>query len=284
MASTPYNCCRRSALPPVLRYDSYDTSFTDPLADTGFHRIDSAFSPKAALVFKPAPEQTYYFSYGTSFDPPVSYLTLAPSSTSPKPETSTSYEAGAKFAALQNRLHLTAAVFRTESSNIVVSDPDDPTLQEIPGSDQRIDGYEVTATGRLAEDWEIAANYTYIDPHITGSATPGQVGKLIPNAARNTANIWTVYEFDQDRWSVGTGVNYVSQRYADVENTARVPASAVWNAVATYRVTDRLRLQLNIDNITDAYYYLGAYYSDATENHVIPGPGRTLFLTTNFRF
>ncbi len=267
-----------------LRYDSYDTSFNDPIAGTGFHRVDGAFSPKAALVFKPAPEQTFYFSYGTSFDPPVSYLTLAPSSTSPKPETSTSYEAGGKFAVLQNRLHLTASVFRTESSNIVVSDPDDPTLQEIPGSNQRIDGYELSATGHVVRDWEITANYTYIDPHITASATPSQIGKLIPNAARNNANLWTVYEFDRDRWSIGTGVNYVGPRYADVDNIARVPGAAIWNAMVSYKITDRIRVQANLDNITDEYYYLGAYFSDPTENHVIPGPGRTLFVTTNLRF
>ena len=267
-----------------LRYDSYDTSFSDPIADTGFHRVDGAFSPKAAVVFKPSADQTLYFSYGTSFDPPVSYLTLAPSTTSPKPQTSTSYEAGAKFSVLQNRLHLTTAIFRTESSNIVVSDPDDPTLQEVPGSNQRIDGYEISASGHIMEDWQVNANYTYIDPHVTASATPSQVGKLIPNASRNTANLWTVYEFDQDRLTLGTGVNYVGPRYADVDNTARVPGAAIWNAMASYKITERITLQANIDNITDKYYYLGAYFSDPTESHVIPGPGRTLFVTNEFPF
>jgi catecholate siderophore receptor len=267
-----------------LRYDSYDSTLNDPLSHTGFHSVAGAFSPKLALVYKPAPNQTVYFSYGTSFDPPVSYLTLAPSRTSPKPETSTSTEIGAKLSALGGKLHLTAAAFRTESSNIVVSDPDDPTLQEIPGSNQRIDGVELTASGYVAEDWELTANVTYIDPRITGSATPGQVGKEIPNATRLTANVWVVYELDDEKWRFGTGVNYVGQRYADVGNTARVPGAAIWNAMVSYRINDRIGLQLNVDNITDSYYYLGAYYSDSSENHVIPGPGRTAFLTTNIRF
>jgi catecholate siderophore receptor len=267
-----------------LRYDSYDTSFSDPLAHDGFHQVDAAWSPKAALVFKPSPDQTYYFSYGTSFDPPVSYLTLAASSTSPKPETSTSYEAGAKFNFLGGQLHTTAAIFRTDSTNIVVSDPDDPTLQEIPGSDQRIQGLEVSVNGRLTEDWEINANYTFIDPEITASATPGQVGHAIPGAARNTANLWTVYEFDADTWKIGTGLNYVGHRFADVDNTANVPGALIWNAMASVKVNDKISLQLNIDNITNQYYYLGAYFSDPTESHVIPGPGRTAFLTTNFHF
>jgi len=267
-----------------LRYDSYDTSFSDSLTDTGFHHIDSAWSPKAALVFKPTPDQTYYFSFGTSFDPPVSYLTLAPATTAPKPEKSTTYEAGAKFNFLGGMLHTTAAIFRTESTNIVVSDPDDPTLQLIPGSDQRINGVELTATGHLTEDWEISANYTFVDPEITASATPSQIGKAIPGSARNTANLWTVYEFNEDTFKIGTGVNYVGHRFADVDNTANVPGALIWNAMASYKITNTINLQLNLDNITNKYYYLGAYYSDPTESHVIPGPGRTLFFTTNFRF
>jgi catecholate siderophore receptor len=267
-----------------LRYDSYDTSFADALSDTGFHHIDSAWSPKAAAVFKPTPDQTYYFSFGTSFDPPASYLTLAPSDTTPKPAKSTSFEAGAKFNVLGGKLHTTLAIFRTDSSNIVVSDPDDPTLQEVPGSNQRINGFEVSALGYLTEDWEINANYTFIDPEITASATPGEVGKAIPNAARNTANLWTVYEFDHDRWKIGTGINYVGHRYADIDNIANVPGAAIWNAMLSVKITERLSVQLNVDNILNKYYYLGAYFSDPTESHVIPGPGRTAFLTTNVKF
>ena len=267
-----------------LRYDSYDTTFTESLTGAGFHHVDSALSPKAALVFKPAPDQTYYFSFGTSFDPPVSYLTLAPSTVGPKPEKAKTYEAGAKINFLGGLLRTTAAIFRTESTNTVVSDPDDPTIQLIPGTNQRINGFEITANGHLTEDWEINANYTFIDPEVTASPTASEVGKAIPGAARNTANLWTVYEFNEDTWKIGTGINYVGHRYADIDNTANVPGAVIWNAMASYRVTKKISLQLNLDNITNKYYYLGAYYSDPTESHVIPGPGRTLFFATNFRF
>jgi catecholate siderophore receptor len=267
-----------------LRYDSYDTTFVESLTGAGFHHVDEAFSPKAALVFRPVSDQTYYFSFGTSFDPPVSYLTLAPSTTGPKPEKSRTYEMGAKVNFLGGLLHTTAAIFRTESTNTVVADPDDPTIQLIPGSNQRINGFEITANGHLTEDWEINANYTFIDPEITASPTASEVGKAIPGAARNTANLWTVYEFSEDTWKIGTGINYVGHRYADIDNTANVPGAVIWNAMASYRVTRKINLQLNLDNITDKYYYLGAYYSDPTESHVIPGPGRTLFFTTNFAF
>ena len=51
-----------------------------------------------------------------------------------------------------------------------------------------------------------------------------------------------------------------------------------------YQVTDGVHLQLNMQNIMDAKYFTGAYFSDPTENHVLPGQGRVLTLNTAFSF
>jgi outer membrane receptor for monomeric catechols len=50
------------------------------------------------------------------------------------------------------------------------------------------------------------------------------------------------------------------------------------------QLTDSVHLQLNIQNITDAHYFTGAYFSDPTENHVLPGQGRVFTLNTDFSF
>lgn len=265
------------------RFDRYDTSFDDALSGQGFRRQDSAWSPKAALVWKPTEAQTYYMSYSTSFDPAVSFLTIAPDTKGPAPESAKTFELGAKNGWLGGLLQSSAALFRTESANVTVSDPDDPTLQELPGSNQRIQGVELSLTGHLTASWEVDANVTLLDPRITASATPGEVGRLIPGAARGTGNLWTLYDLDDD-WQVGAGLNYVGHRFADSANTANIPSYIVWSAMAGYAVTDDIRVQANLINLTDERYYEGAYFSGADENHVIPGAGRTLTVTTSFRF
>jgi catecholate siderophore receptor len=240
-------------------------------------------APDQALVYQPNDKQTYYAAYTTSFDPAVSYLTLAANSKGPAPQTAKTYEIGAKNRWLGGMLGTTVAVFRTDSANVTVSDPDDPTLQQTPGSNQRVQGVEITASGYITDTFQIDANYTFIDPEITKSMVAAEVGKAIPNAARNTANLWAVYE-PNDIWRFGAGANFVDSRYADNLNTAKVPGYVVFNAMAGYQVTDAVHLQLNLQNIADAKYFTGSYYSDPTENHVLPGQGRVLTLNTAFSF
>lgn len=266
-----------------IRYDRFAASFDEPLSEAHFNRTDQAWSPRAALMFKPTESQTYYVSYSRSFDPSASYLTLAPDNSSPAPERAKTYELGGKIAWLGGQLYTTAALFRTELTNARISDPDDPTLQEAAGQNQRVQGLELGATGYLTEHWEITAGYAHLDPEITASATQGEVGRMLPNTSRNTANLWLTYESD-DGWRAGGGMNYIGHRFADTLNEVNVPGYIVWNAMVGYKITDDIDLQLNVKNLTDKYYYDASYYVDPTENHVIPGPGRTFTLTASARF
>jgi catecholate siderophore receptor len=266
-----------------LRFDRYDTSADEPISGLHFERVDTKWSPRASIAYKPAESQTYYFSYATAFDPPVSYLTLAPDSKAPAPETATTYEVGAKTEWLGGMLFANAALFRTETANALISDPDDPTLQEMPGKTQRVQGIEVSLDGHVTPEWEVEANLTYLDPRITSASDPTEVGRLIPGAARLNANLWTSYEITDD-WQVGAGLNWLGRRYADPGNTASIPSYVVLNAMASWQATDALRVQVNVANLTDAYYYDGAYFSGPDESHVIPGAGRTATLGFTYQF
>ncbi len=266
-----------------LRFDRYDTSFDEPLSLSHFERVDSAWSPRAALVYKPTDTETYYVSYSKSFDPVVSYLTLAPGNSAPAPERAKTIEVGTKTDWLDGMLSITAALFRTDLANARTADPNDPTRQLEPGTTQRVQGFEIGASGHLTENWEITANYTFLDPTIRTASDPLAVGKQLPNAARSSANLWTTYDIS-DSWKIGTGINYLGHRFADNDNTANMPAYVLWNAMVAYQVTDDINVQANLQNITDTTYYDGAYFPDAAENHVVPGAGRTLTVTTNFHF
>jgi len=58
-----------------------------------------------------------------------------------------------------------------------------------------------------------------------------------------------------------------------------MPGYVVWSAMLSYRATHNVTLQLNGFNLFNKTYFLNSYYTSASENHVIPGPGRSVMLS-----
>ncbi len=269
-----------------VRFDYFSAEYTRFNELTGstlqLSELNRVMSPRAALVFKPTAAQSYYFSYGTSFDPSAEALTLTSNTADLGPMKAKSCEAGAKTAWLNGAVSLTGAVFHTEVDNAQTNDPDNPTITVLNG-DQRVQGLEIGASGHLTQSWEIFAGYTYLDGRTLASGTPGDLGKAMPNTAHNALTVWTEYYLSKD-WQVGAGANWLSRRFADSAETASVPGYVVWNAMASYSVTRNLSLQLNGYNLFNRLYFDGLYYTSAAENHVIPGAGRSAALTLRMKF
>jgi catecholate siderophore receptor len=68
-------------------------------------------------------------------------------------------------------------------------------------------------------------------------------------------------------------------RFGNNINTRRVDAYWTVDGMVSYNVNRHLDLRLNLTNMNDAYFFdrLGG-------GHVIPGPARTLLVSSNFRF
>lgn len=263
------------------RYDRFAADYQQLTVASGaaleLSHVDRLGSPRAALEFKPTPAQTYYLFYGTSFDPSAEALTLTTKTADLGPVKAKTYEAGAKEAVLGGRLSLTAALFHTEVDNAQTNDPENPNVTLLEGN-QRVDGAEVGASGHLSRDWEVFAGYTYLDGRTLAAGTPAYVGKELPNTPRHAANLWTEYDLSS-RWEAGIGLNWLSHRYADNAETAYLPGYTVWSAMLSWRVTPDLSLQLNGFNLLDKVYYQSPYYTSPSENHVLPGPGRSGSIT-----
>lgn len=268
-----------------LRYDEFSASYRSLTVQSGtllrLHELNRLGSPRASLVIKPTPRQTYYVSYGTSFDPSAEALTLTAKTANLGPVKARSFEVGAKSEWLDGRLMLTQALFRTEVDNAQTNDPDNPAITVLNGN-ERVEGVELQAIGRLTRHWEIFSGYTYLDGRTLASGTPADVGKLMPNAAHNQLNLWTEYELPGG-WEAGGGANWLSRRFADSAETAYVPGYVVWNALISYQASPRLKLQLNGYNLFNKLYYDGAYYTSTAENHVNPGAGRSVTLTLHWK-
>jgi catecholate siderophore receptor len=265
-----------------LRWDRFRSSFSESFTDTAFERTDTFISPRAAVIFKPQPTQSYYLSYGTSYNPAIEYLIIAPSDQSLSPEKNNTLELGAKVKIFNGAVDLTGALFDTRVTNVRNSDPDDPTVQDAPFN-QRVKGVELGINGYLIDNWEVTVNYSHLNDKITASTDPLSVGKLAPNTPHDAFNVWTGLE-PTAAWTVGGGFTAMSHRFADTENTAGVPAFVVFNAMTSYQVNEHFKLQLNLNNVTDKLYFNGLYYTGVQENHVLPSAGRTLIGSASYRF
>lgn len=268
-----------------FRYDAFSARYRSLTVRSGavlrLHELNRLGSPRASLVIEPTPRQSYYVSFGTSFDPSAEALTLTTKTASLGPVKARSFEVGAKSRWLNGGLMLTAALFRTEVDNAQTNDPDNPAITVLNGN-ERVDGAELQAIGHLTPRWEIFSGYTYLDGRTLASGTAADAGKLMPNTAHDSLNLWTEYRISK-AWEIGGGGNWLSYRYADSAETAYVPGYVVWNAMVSYDASPRLEFQLNGYNLFGKLYYGGLYYNDAAENHIIPAAGRSVALTLHWK-
>jgi catecholate siderophore receptor len=264
------------------RWDRFSSAFSEAFTATAFKRTDTFLSPRAAVILKPDEAQSYYLSYGASYNPAIEYLIVAPSNNSLSPERNSTVEAGVKDRILDGKADLTFAVFDTRVKNVRISDPDDPTVQQMP-FDQRVKGVEIGISGYVWDLWEVTANYSHLNDKITASSNPLWLGKWVPNAPHDAVNVWTTVE-PKPKLTMAGGFTAMSHRDADAENTAGVPPFVVFNAMTSYQVNPHLKLQLNLNNVTDKLYFTGFYYTRTAENHALPSAGRTLIASASYRF
>ena len=83
----------------------------------------------------------------------------------------------------------------------------------------------------------------------------------------------------KDRLTIGGGVQFQDDAFANTTNTAYVPSFWKFDAMAAYKVTKNSTLQLNVYNIGDAMYY-AQYYA----GHAVPASGRYAALSYRIRF
>jgi len=207
-----------------------------------FENEDDLFSYRAGLVFKPVESGTVYLSYANSKTPSKASVngacTLATCAVDP--ETAVNIELGTKWNVLDERLMLSAAVFRNDRTHYKVADPANPDnpsgLQQLDGQ-ARVDGVALGLAGNITREWSIFANYTYLDsevlsgvsdycashPNIGLSGTmPVNVdgvncsnsnafpdplkGNPLTNTPKHSASLWTTYQLQH--WTFGYGVTY----------------------------------------------------------------------------
>lgn len=269
------------------RYDRFDVDYTSVTAagvTTELDRVDSMLSWRAGLVYKPVENGSVYFGYGTSFNPSAEGLTLgtgiqAANNLDLAPEESRTMELGTKWDLLQDKLQLTAAVFRTDKTNARTFDPADTADTVVLDGSQRVQGIEFGFAGSITDKWRVFGGYTYLDSEVVESNNPLEVGREVMNTPKQSANLWTVYDLPHG-FQIGGGVQFTDTRYNSNSSTAReAPGFCLFDAMVGYEVNENFSLRLNLYNLADE-----EYIDRVGGGHFIPGAGRSAVLTASFKF
>lgn len=269
------------------RYDKLHTSYDSLTGSTRtiLSRNDNLISYNGGLVYKPAENGSIYVSHGTSFNPSAESLSLTTSTANVAPEKNTIYEIGTKWDLLKKRLSTTLALFRADKDN--ARENTGLASNTLSGS-QRVYGVQTQVTGKITDKLQLIAGYTYLDGRVTKSLISSNYkNRALANTPEHSFNLFATYKLTQ-KLEIGGGGNYVSERYVTPTSAAdtvtgtvrKAPGYIVFNAMAKYPLNKSIELQLNINNITNKYYFDQIRGTQS----VVPGEGRVVLLTTKVKF
>ncbi len=208
------------------------------------------------------------------------------------PERTRAFEIGTKWEVFDS-LKLGAALFRTEKTNARTPAIGQDDRVEVLDGKQRVQGFELTAAGRITPEWRLFGGYTFLDSEVRASNNPFEIGQRIGGTPRHSLNFYTTYDITP-QFTIGGGLEYVSSQTSNVQpaptaeriaNEDRLivstPSYTVVDASASYRFSENTQLRLNAFNLFDK-----DYISQLAEGGAqgIPGSGRHFIATLRYTF
>lgn len=286
---------RRWALSGGIRWDRFDAAqnavnyafdSSGNLVGTPSNFIQPVDKPtwRGAVVYKLLPAGSIYFDYGTSFDPSAEALSLTAATAATPPEANQTFEVGSKWNLKGGLVSVRGAIFRTTKENAREPDPTDSSIDVLAGN-QRVDGAEGVVQGHLTDRWSLLADYTLLHSEVVRSrAYPFAVGQPLNNVPENIFNLWTECQLPHGL-EIGGGANFVGERTANTATLTpsttpeRAPGYATFNAMAKLKLSDRVSIQANVDNLTNRFFIDELY-----PGHAVPGAGASALLGMKLKF
>jgi catecholate siderophore receptor len=262
-----------------VRLDHFDLQYHNNRNNDSLRRIDNLISPRAGIVFKPVTTLSIYGSYSVSYLPSSGdqFSSLTTITQQVKPEKFSNYEAGIKWDVVRS-LSVTTAVYRLDRTNTRSIDPNDPTRIVQTGS-QRTNGFEIGASGNVTRAWQVAGGYAYQDAFVTSATASARAGAQVAQVPHNTFSLWNNYRI-LPRLGAGLGILNRSDMFAAIDNTVILPRYTRVDAAIFLALTEKVRLQVNAENLLDKTYYMNA----DNNTNISPGSPRAVRVGLTARF
>ncbi|SEF44974.1 catecholate siderophore receptor [Bryocella elongata] len=309
-----------------VRFDYFSTTSNTPqngtTAAASGERLDKQPTYRAAVVVKPRPEGSVYFDWGTSFNPSAESLSLSGNNATSPPEYNETYELGAKWEFLHERLNLNGSIFRTEKLNARETDPTNSN-NIINSGNQLVRGVQIGALGHMPGSFDLILGYAYLDGEVEKSilnASPfvainnvliaakdprantapffiSPKGYPLANVPKNAGNFWVTHRIVYG-FVGGFGGNYVAARRAsssalvgvynaqtllDPSTVALVPKSVAGYTSLNLMLKRSIGEHLNLQ--MNLINLTNAFFIDQPHpGHLVPGEGRNAQFGINYKF
>jgi iron complex outermembrane receptor protein len=262
-----------------LREEMYKGDVDDSAGDLSEH----VFLPRVGVVYSLLPGVNLYATFNKGFDAFEASSSIQVFNAPFKPQISELIEAGAKGNFLSGNLSTSISLYRLTLLNVAVNanDPANPNLY-IQQGQNRSQGVELEATGRILPSLSVVLSYAYCDARVNKSLLPSQVGMRVDNAPLNTSGSWIKYTLDRG-WLRGiaimAGHSQVGSR-TTLDPSLVLPGYFIVNGGLQFNRYKHFVLALNVNNITGRTYWMGAY------NNVNKWPGapRNYMVSCGFRW
>ena len=251
-----------------------------------------ALLPRVGVTYAVNKAINVYTTYLEGYQPQSNTVTLMPQTGSLPagslfdPLESNLKEVGLKATFLNNTMSFNAAVYEINQRNILMNanDPVNPDLLVTRGA-ERSRGFECDLAGYITRDLQINASYSYIDAKILNDRDASLIGARKQNTPKNSANLWTRYNFSSDSalndFGIGLGMQYQSSKIPWFTRDFTLPDFTVFDAALYYKPENsNMQIAINAGNIFNKTYWLGA------QNYLrlFPGAPRNATLTITYKF
>ena len=174
------------------------------------------------------------------------------------------YELALSQKLLEGRLSYGLNIFYISGDNMILRlpNPDGAGMLNQNSGEVRNAGVEAQAAWRIARDWSVDANYSFL--HMDNPVVAAPEHKLYAGAL-----------FTHGRWHVSTGVQYIAGLYTQVGENPVQEDFVLWNVRASFRILDWMSVWVRGENLLDWQYEINAGF---------PMPGANVTGGLNFEF
>lgn len=268
-----------------VRFDDFEQDITNNFDGNTVNQSKTEVSPRVGISYQVDEEITLYSNYAEGFRPNSG---ADVNSNAFEPEKSESLEAGVKLSLLNDTLNASVAVFKTEKSNILTSDPINSGYSVALGKAES-SGVEIDSRIEVTENTVLDISYTYIDAHTVNDMNNPDWGVDIPagsqliNVPEHTFNFSVIHytEIANKSLQFGAHLLSVSDRLGEtIDPTYELPSYSIVNLFGTLEVSENIKVQANIENLFDEAYYANSYSALWT----MPGQPRHLKASISYNF
>lgn len=225
-------------------------------------RVHGKVTPYTGLVYDLNKQWSLYTSWTQIFNP--QYSTLGLDGKLLDPLEGKSLEVGVKGNVMDDRLNLTAAVFKTEQSNVAADYVLVGSQYLYNTADYKSNGVELEASGEVLPGLNLMGGYTYV--HIEND-DGDKARKYVPTHSFHGMATYRLPGLPQAK--VGTRVSWQSAVRNDSIGYVSQEAYALVDLMASYDIDSHWNTSLNFNNITDRKYLL-SLYSQTASNYGAP--------------